>query len=106
MRAELLYKTAGFYVGPNIEWVPEAYFVDSANTLKTKGLRQLGAKLGYDKAGGPFSAYVEARNLTDEVFISSVSIIDCVQLRAAKPQYRALPPGNGRAVYAGMKYRW
>ena len=35
LRAELLYKNpAGFYFGPNVEWVPQAYFVDNANTTK------------------------------------------------------------------------
>ena len=34
--AEALYKhPSGFYV-PNLEWVPQSYFVDSANTLKTE----------------------------------------------------------------------
>ncbi|MGL4396182.1 MAG: TonB-dependent receptor domain-containing protein, partial [Hyphomicrobium sp.] len=37
VRAELLYKhPSGIYFGPNVEWVPGAYFVDSANTLDTK----------------------------------------------------------------------
>ena len=37
LRAEMLYKHPnGFYIGPNLEWVPQSYFVDSANTLKTE----------------------------------------------------------------------
>lgn len=43
LRAELLYKhPTGLYVGPNVEWVPEGYFVDSANTLKDQRLWHLG----------------------------------------------------------------
>ena len=61
LRAELLYKhPSGFYVGPNIEWVPESYFVDSANTLKTEPYA-LGTEGRFDN-GGTYSPYVEARN--------------------------------------------
>jgi iron complex outermembrane receptor protein len=42
--------------------VPQAYFVDSANTLKTEAYALLGLKLGFDN-GGPISAYIEGRNL-------------------------------------------
>ncbi|HVI27802.1 TonB-dependent receptor [Hansschlegelia sp.] len=101
LRTELLYRhAAGFYAGPNVEWVPQAYYVDSANTLKTKAYALLGAKAGYD-AGGPFSAYVEARNLADKKYIASVSVTD-----RANPQSALFEPGSGRAFYAGVKYRW
>ena len=101
LRAELLYKhPGGFYAGPNVEWVPQAYYVDSANTLKTKAYALLGAKAGYD-AGGAFSAYVEARNLADKKYIASVSVTD-----RANPQSALFEPGSGRALYAGVKYRW
>ena len=101
LRAELLYKNpTGFYFGPNVEWVPQAYFVDSANTLKTEAYALLGLKLGFDN-GGPISAYIEGRNLTNKAYIASASIIN--QANAASPLFE---PGNGRAVFAGMKYRW
>ncbi|GLK77884.1 TonB-dependent receptor [Methylopila jiangsuensis] len=101
VRAELLYKhPSGVYAGPNVEWVPEAYYVDNANTQKTKAYALLGAKVGYD-AGGALSAYVEGRNLTNEKYISSASITERAALNS--PLYE---PGTGRAVYAGVKYRW
>jgi iron complex outermembrane receptor protein len=101
LRAELLYKNpTGFYFGPNVEWVPEAYFVDNANTLKTEAYALLGLKAGFDN-GGPVSAYIEGRNLTNKAYISSTSIIN--QATATSPLFE---PGNGRAVFAGMKHRW
>ena len=60
----------------------------------------LGAKFGFDN-GGAFSAYVEARNLTDEKYIASVSITDLAAAGSALYE-----PGTGRAVYGGAKYRW
>lgn len=101
VRAELLYKhPAGLYFGPNVEWVPESYYVDSANTLRTQAYAIWGLKLGYDK-GGPFSAYIEGRNLANTAYIASASITD-----RATPISPLFEPGTGRAVYAGMKYRW
>ena len=101
LRAELLYKNpTGFYFGPNVEWVPQSYFVDSANTQKTEPYALLGLKAGFDN-GGPISGYIEGRNLLNKTYISSASIIN--QATATSPLFE---PGNGRAVFAGMKYRW
>jgi TonB dependent receptor len=51
LRAELLYEhPSGVFFGPNIEWVPEVYYVDSANTTKTEAYILLGLKGGYDAA--------------------------------------------------------
>jgi iron complex outermembrane receptor protein len=101
VRAELLYKhPSGIFFGPNIEWVPQAYYVDSANTVKTQAYAIWGLKAGFDN-GGPFSAYIEGRNLSDEAYIASVSIID-----VAKSDSALFEPGTGRAVYAGVRYRW
>jgi iron complex outermembrane recepter protein len=101
VRTELLYKNpSGIFFGPNIEWAPQAYYVDSANTTKTEAYAIWGLKAGYDN-GGPFSAYIEGRNLSDEAYIASVSIID-----VAKSDSALFEPGTGRAVYAGVRYRW
>jgi len=60
----------------------------------------LGLKTGFDN-GGPISAYIEGRNLTNRAYIASTSIIN--QVTATSTLFE---PGNGRAVFAGMKYRW
>jgi iron complex outermembrane recepter protein len=101
VRAELLYKHPnGFYIGPNLEWVPESYFVDSANTLKTEPYAIWGLKAGVDN-GGAYSAYVEARNIGNRSYIASASIID--RANTTSPLFE---PGTGRALYAGVKARW
>ncbi len=101
LRAEMLYKHPnGFYVGPNLEWVPQSYFVDSANTLKTEPYALWGLKAGVDN-GGTYSMYVEARNIGNKAYIASASVID--RANAASPLFE---PGTGRAVYAGVKARW
>jgi iron complex outermembrane receptor protein len=80
--------------------VPQAYFVDSANTTTTDPYALIGFKAGFDN-GGRVSGYVEARNLADKKYIASASIID-----RANPTSALFEPGAGRAVYAGMKVRW
>lgn len=101
VRAELLYKHPnGIYVGPNLEWVPQAYFADSANTLMTSAYAIWGLKAGFDN-GGPMSGYIEARNIANKAYIASTSIID--RAGATLPLFE---PGTGRAIYAGLKYRW
>ena len=101
LRGELLYKhPSGVFFGPNVEWAPQAYYVDSANTLKTDAYAIWGLKLGFDN-GGPFSAYIEGRNLSDVAYIASASIIN-----VANPALPLFEPGTGRAVFAGAKYRW
>lgn len=101
VRAELLYKhPSGFSIGPNIEWVPESYFVDSANTSTTASYLLWGLKAAYDD-GKHWSAYIEGRNLSDRTYIASTSIID-----RADATSRLFNPGTGRVVYAGIRGRW
>ena len=100
LRAELLYKhPAGFSFGPNIEWIPVAYYVDSANTLTTEPYLLWGLKAAYDD-DKRFSAYVEGRNLSDKAYIAATSVID-----RATPTSRLFNPGTGRSVFAGIRYR-
>ncbi len=101
LRAELLYKhPSGVYFGPNVEWVPEAYYVDSANTLETEAYALWGAKIGFDN-GGPITAYLEGRNLADEAYIASASIIN-----QANANSTLFEPGTGRAIYGGVQVKW
>ncbi|OAI55882.1 hypothetical protein AYO49_05100, partial [Verrucomicrobiaceae bacterium SCGC AG-212-N21] len=73
-RTELVYEhPCGFYMGPNLEWVPQGYFVDHANTLETDSYALLGFRIGYRQEKG-FSCYVEARNLTDEHYAATTSV--------------------------------
>ena len=51
-RRTALQHPTGFYFGPNLEWVPQSYYVDSANTLKTEPYAIWGLKTGMDN-GGP-----------------------------------------------------
>lgn len=101
IRAELLYKhPSGVFFGPNLEWVPEAYYIDNANTVTTEKYAIWGAKLGYDSES--FTAYIEGRNLSDEAYISSANVSG--DLGGADGNH--FEPGNGAAVYGGVQMKW
>lgn len=101
LRAELRYSHAsGWYAGPNVEWVPQGYYVDNINSLKTDPYALLGAKAGYDFGDG-LKAFVDGRNLLDKTYISNTSVA-----ASAITSPALFNPGDGRAVYAGLEYRW
>jgi iron complex outermembrane receptor protein len=100
VRAELLYKRPdGFYVGPNVEWMPHTFFADNANSLTVDPYALLNFKLGVDE-GKSWSWYVEARNLFDTRYISTT-----ITAGKANPTMELFNPGTGRAVYGGVRYR-
>lgn len=101
LRAELLYRhPGGFYAGPNVECSPQAYFADNANTLTVPSYALLNFRIGHD-IGRDWSGYLEARNLLDRRYISSVAIAGIADLSS-----EIFNAGTGRAVYGGLRYRW
>jgi iron complex outermembrane receptor protein len=100
LRAELLYKhPSGISFGPNVEWAPQDYFVDSANTLTTASYVLWGFRAIYDDDKN-VSAYIEARNLADTTYIAATSVID-----RASDSSRLFNPGNGRSIFAGLRFK-
>lgn len=103
LRSELLYEhPSGFYAGPNVEWIGQAYPVDLANSLFVDPYALLGVKLGYRPKRGP-GVFFEGRNLTDETF-SSANIVADARGGAASP--RVFFPGDGIAFYGGLEWHW
>jgi len=101
LRAELRYSHAsGWYAGPNVEWVPQGYYVDNTNSLKTDPYALLGAKTGYDFGNG-MKVFLDGRNLLDKTYISNTSVAASATAGSA-----LFNPGDGRAVYVGAEFRW
>jgi len=100
LRAEARYQhPAGFYLGPNIEWVPKAYDTDNANSMQTASYVLLGMRAGWER--GPYTWYIEGRNLGNRKYIASASITDRAQASSA-----LFEPGVGRAIFAGVQVRY
>lgn len=101
--AELLYVTpVGFYGGPNVQCNLSHYPVDQANTLYADSYCLLGFKIGY-RAKDHWSAFVEAKNLTNEHYPGSV---DPIADASIDTDPRVFHPGDGRSFYGGVSWRW
>lgn len=100
-RIEALYNGPhGFYVGPNVDWMPQKFYADNANALSVDAYTLFNFRAGIDLASR-WSAYVEARNLFDETYISTAAIVE-----RASPTDARFNPGYGRSVYTGIRVKW
>ncbi|CAO4184569.1 TonB-dependent receptor family protein [Methylorubrum aminovorans] len=91
---------SGFYLAPALDWVPEGAFADHANTQKVPGYALLGLQTGIDFTNG-VSLFVDARNLTDERYVSDIAVVTNAATVAGGPV--AFFPGNGRSVFGGVR---
>jgi iron complex outermembrane receptor protein len=99
LRAELRYDHgSGFWFAPNVELVPEGYFVNSENRNRTSPYELVGVRVGYDYKPWNLSIFFEGRNLADVYYASSV------QVDSANGRF--FEPGDGRAFYGGVAWRW
>jgi iron complex outermembrane receptor protein len=99
LRAEVRYDhPSGFWLAPNVEYVPQGYFVNSENRNRTSPYELVGVRVGYDVKPWNLSVFFEGRNLADVTYASSV------QVDAANGRF--FEPGDGRAFYGGVAWRW
>jgi iron complex outermembrane receptor protein len=75
--------------------------VDFANTLDAPGYAILGVEAGYD-INDRISLFVDARNLTNEKYISNFSTIT----RATPANSSVFYPGEGMSAFAGVVVRF
>jgi iron complex outermembrane receptor protein len=102
VRGELLWENEqGYYVGPTFEWVPVKSFIDHRNTFAADPYALLGFKFGRRVTNG-FSWFVEAKNLTDEIYSATHGVID----NAGGVDQRQFLPGDGRSVFAGVEWKF
>lgn len=95
------YERDQFYIEPAIEWVPEAAWVDFANTLKSDAYLIPHLKAGWEPVNG-VNLFLDARNLTDERYISTFSTVTDARTAATNVFY----PGEGRAIYGGLSLKF
>ena len=99
VRAELRYDhVSGAWVAPGVEVVPHGYFVNSENDARTQAYTLFNVRAGYDYKPWKLGVFFEARNLTNATYASSV-FVDAADKRFFEP-------GDGRAFYGGLEWRW
>lgn len=100
LRTTLSYaRPDGFYLAPAIDWVPQGAFADHANTLRVPSYLLVGVQTGMTFGNG-LSVYLDARNLADKRTISDVGPVTNARTVATTIFY----PGEGRSVFAGLRY--
>jgi iron complex outermembrane receptor protein len=101
-RAELLYEhPCGLYAGPNVEWVPFGYSVDSTATVFADPYALLGFKIGYRSRRG-LAVFFEAKNITNTNYAATTGV---TAKQTALNQAQFLP-GDGTALYGGVEWDW
>lgn len=101
-RGEIRYThPIGAYFGPNLEWAPQSYHIDNANTQRTIGYHLWGLKTGWD-VNEHLSIFADARNLADRAYIAQVHVLPVVTPSSAG----MISPGEGRSLYVGINVKW
>jgi iron complex outermembrane receptor protein len=99
IRAEVRYDhRSGFWIAPGVEVVPHGYYVTSENDARTQAYTLFNVRAGYDYKPWKLGVFFEARNLADATYASSV-VVDAADTRFFEP-------GDGRAFYGGLEWRW
>ncbi len=89
-----------FHVEPNVEWVPQGYGIDHANSFRAPGFATVGLKLGGEAAAG-WRWFADLRNLADRRWIASTGVV----ADARGLDGRNFLPGEGRSAYVGLEWR-
>ena len=105
LRAELVYRGSdfleNFYIGPTIEWSPQRYNVDFAETLYADSYFLWGVKAG-QKINQHWSWFIEGRNLANQKYAATTGV--------ARNQNGAdgalFLPGDGRTAYLGVTWNY
>lgn len=100
--AELRYEhPSGFYAAFNAQ-AASSYFVDYANSFETKAYAIFGASVGYVHPSKTWEIYVDARNIFDKKYASSVS----VGYNDGGNDLARSYPGDGAGIFTGLTVRF
>ena len=86
------------WIAPGYEAVPNAWYVNSENTVEAPPYALFNFRSGYSYAPLNLEVFFEARNLLNTDYVSAV------QVDSGAGTY--FEPGDGRAFYGGVQWRW
>ncbi len=90
----------GLHISASVDWVPTGAWADDANTLRVPSYAVFGVQAGMDFRNG-LSIYVDARNLANRRYVSDVATVANARTASSTAIFY---PGDGRSVFAGMRY--
>ena len=88
---------SGISLLPSLEWVPQSYFVNSANTASNDGRTVLGLRAEWTPPRSQLTVFVAGQNLTNKRYAATVQVDNDVG--------RYLEPADGRAIYGGIRWQ-
>lgn len=91
----------GFYVAGTVEWSPQRYAIDLANTYYADRYAVWSLRAGQQVAK-ELSWFVEGRNLANKRYAATTGVI----IDAAGIDRAQFLPGDGRAFYAGLEWKF
>lgn len=101
-QAELRYDhPTGFYAALNTEYASKM-FVDYANSVSADSHAIVGSRIGFDAPSGRWQAWAELRNIGDRHYAATVT----PGYNDAGKDVARSTPGEGRGVYAGLRWRF
>jgi len=96
LAAEIKYNhPSGFSLAPSVEWIPQAYFVDSQNTVKNDGWTNLSLRAEWATSYG-MTLFAAGQNLANRNFSQSVQVDNAAG--------KFFEPADGRSFYAGLRW--
>lgn len=99
IKGEVMYRHGnGFFAGPTFDIVDDRYG-DFANNKDIDGYELLGLRTGVTRDS--WEVYLEGRNLTDEVYVTNVSVSDNENVNPV-----GIQAGEPRSVYAGVRFEF
>lgn len=87
---------SGFSLAPTIEWVPSAYFVNSANTARNDAWGNVGVRAEWMVAPAGATLFVSGQNLMNSRYSASVQVDNAAG--------RFFEPADPRSFYAGLRW--
>jgi len=106
-RAELKYEhPAGWFVAPSVEWSPRGVLVDYQNKVRAPDYAIASLSAGYTR--DKVTVFLDARNLTDQRYVSTVNpsvtatTVSTAPAGAPDNSTAAFWPGDGRGLFVGL----
>lgn len=101
LRSELRYKQPKWSAAPIVEWVPDAPYVDFANTLKANGYAVVNFEASREIMPN-VELFFEGRNLLNKNYISNYSTITDASVAPTNVFY----PGDGLSLFTGVQVKF
>lgn len=99
VNAELRWQhRSGLAIAPRLDWMPQAYFLDNANTVRNTRWVAVGVRADWLIGATGLTASAEVRNLNNARYSASAQVND--------GSGRYFEPADARAIYAGLRYQW